>query len=107
MKKRLFPPINYKALAKDILAVRLERKGIDTGRFKRARFQGRAQPAEAREARLKAGLDRDSFAEALGVSKRTVEAWENGGRHPDGLATKVLRRILTRPGILKELAQTH
>lgn len=107
MKKATLGPINYKALAKDIQALKHEKTGLDTGRFTKARFQGRALPVEAREARLKAGLDRQHFAEALGVSKRTIEAWENGGSNPDGLATKVLRRILSRPAIVKELAQVN
>ena len=107
MKKIKLPPIDYKAWADDAEAAKLERKGINTGRFAPSRYVDPAQPKEAREARLKAGLDRRNFAEALGVSKKTIEAWENGGRNPDGLATKVLRRILIRPAFLKELAQTH
>ena len=102
-----FPPTDFKALAYDIEMGRLEQKGIDTGHFTRARYQDAAVPKEVREARKKAGLDRQGFADALGVSKKTIEAWEVGARNPDGLATKVLRRILVRPAILKELAKTH
>ena len=106
-KKLNLPPIDYKALADDIAAAKLERRGIHTGRFTPSRYVDPAKPAEAREARRKAGLDRRHFAEALGISKKTVESWENGGRNPDGLATKVLRRIMHRPGFIKELAKTH
>ena len=107
MKKIKLPPIDYKALAEDREAAKLERKGVSTGRFTPSRYVDPAQPKEAREARLKSGLDRVRFAEALGVSRKTVEAWENGARNPDGLATKVLRRILSRPAFIKELARTR
>ena len=104
MKKIKLPPVDYKVLAEDREAARLERKGVATGRFTPTRYVDPAQPEEAREARLKSGLDRVHFAEALGVSRKTVEAWENGARNPDGLATKVIRRILLKPGFIKELA---
>ena len=107
MKKIKLPPIDYKAMAEDIVAAKQERKGVDTGRFSPSRYADPAQPKETREARRKSGMDRRHFAEALGVSKKTIEAWENGGRNPDGLATKVLRRILQRPAFIKELAQTR
>jgi putative transcriptional regulator len=107
MKKIKMPPIDYKALAEDQAAAKLERKGIATGKFTPSRTVDPAQPKETREARLKAGLDRVHFAAALGVSRKTVEAWENGARNPDGLATKVIRRILHRPAFIKELAQTR
>ena len=107
MKKIKLPPIDYKAMAEDQEAAKLERKGTATGRFTPSRYVDPAQPKEAREARLKAGLDRVHFAEALGVSRKTVEAWENGARNPDGLATKVIRRILLKPAFIKELARTH
>jgi putative transcriptional regulator len=107
MKKIKLPPIDYKALASDQEAAKLERKGIGTGKFTLSRYVDPAQPTEARAARLKVGLDRVHFAEALGVSRKTIEAWENGARNPDGLATKVIRRILRRPAFIKELAITH
>ena len=107
MKKIKLPPIDYKALAQDLEAAKLERKGTDTGRFTPSRYVNPAKPKEAREARIKAGLDRVHFAEALGVSRKTVEAWENGARNPDGLATKVIRLIFHKPGLVKELSATH
>jgi putative transcriptional regulator len=107
MSRIKLPPIDYSGLAEDLASAKLERKGVKTGRFTPTRYVDPAQPAEAREARRLAKLDRQSFAEALGVSRKTIEAWENGGRHPDGLATKVIRRIIERPKFLLELAQTH
>ena len=37
--------------------------------------------------RIKSGLSQSEFATALGVSKRTLEQWEQGQRKPSGAAT--------------------
>ena len=78
MKRIKMAPINYKALAKDIEAVRLERRGNDTGRFKPMRFGKRALVSEVREAREKAGLDLSEFAEALGLRRNWLGHIECG-----------------------------
>ena len=43
--------------------------------------------------REKVGLSQNGFAMLIGVSKRTLENWEQGRRHPSGPA-KTLLRIL-------------
>lgn len=43
--------------------------------------------------REKVGLSQNRFAMLIGVSKRTLENWEQGRRHPTGPA-KALLRIL-------------
>ena len=40
------------------------------------------------------------FAGGLNVSKRTVEAWEQGKREPDGAALKLLSIAATNPEII-------
>ncbi len=40
--------------------------------------------------RLKSRLSQSAFAAALGVSKRTLEQWEQGRRKPSGAAQKLL-----------------
>lgn len=39
-------------------------------------------PAEIKEARQRLGMTQAAFADALGVSLRTVEDWEGGRRRP-------------------------
>lgn len=39
---------------------------------------------EIRELRRKAGMTQSVFASYMGVSKKTVEAWEGGRTHPTG-----------------------
>ena len=48
---------------------------------------------EAKIIREKTGLSQNQFALLIGVSKRTLENWEQGRRHPTGPA-KALLRIL-------------
>ncbi len=48
---------------------------------------------EVRLIREKVGLSQSRFARLIGVSKRTLENWEQGRRHPTGPA-KTLLRIL-------------
>lgn len=48
---------------------------------------------EVKGIREKTGLSQARFAMLIGVSKRTLENWEQGRRHPTGPA-KALLRIL-------------
>lgn len=48
---------------------------------------------EVKSIREKVGLSQSRFAMLIGVSKRTLENWEQGRRHPTGPA-KALLRIL-------------
>lgn len=52
--------------------------------------------------RLKSGLSQAEFAAALGVSKRTVEQWEQGRREPSGAAQTLLRIAERHPEMLLE-----
>jgi putative transcriptional regulator len=58
----------------------------------------------AARARLKSGMSQTEFAALLGVSKRTLEQWEQGRRKPSG-AAKTLIKIAERwPQALKDVA---
>ncbi len=48
---------------------------------------------EVKAIREKTGLSQSRFAMLIGVSKRTLENWEQGRRHPTGPA-KVLLKVL-------------
>jgi putative transcriptional regulator len=43
-----------------------------------------------KEIRNKLGLTQSIFAYAIGVSIKTVEAWESGRNHPNGPAQRIL-----------------
>jgi putative transcriptional regulator len=54
--------------------------------------------------RLKSGLSQAQFAAALGVSKRTLEQWEQGRRKPTGAAKTLLKIAELHPEVLLEVA---
>lgn len=47
--------------------------------------------------RNKTGLSQSRFASLLGVSKRTLENWEQGRRHPTGAARALLKLVDANP----------
>lgn len=46
--------------------------------------------AEIRRIRMKAGMTQTVLANYMGVSKKTIEAWECGRTHPTGPACRLL-----------------
>ena len=50
---------------------------------------------EIREIRMKAGMTQSVFASYMGVSKKTVEAWECGRTHPTGPVFRLLDILAT------------
>ena len=47
-------------------------------------------PSEIKDIRNKTGLTQVLFAKYMGVSVKTVEAWEAGRNHPEGAACRLL-----------------
>jgi putative transcriptional regulator len=66
--------------------------GIMKGKVKASRVTEIPEP-KVKEIRERTGLTQARFAYLLGVSKRTLENWEQGRRQPTGPA-KVLLRFL-------------
>jgi putative transcriptional regulator len=63
-------------------------------------------PAEALAAvaaRASTGLSQAEFAKLLGVSKRTLQEWEQGRKQPTGAAKSLLKIALKHPNILREM----
>ena len=46
--------------------------------------------SDIKNVRRQAGMTQKVFADYMGVSKKTVEAWENGRTHPTGSACRLL-----------------
>jgi putative transcriptional regulator len=55
-------------------------------------------------ARLNSGLTQARFAALLGISKRTLEQWEQGRRAPSGAAKTLIRLVELHPELLREIA---
>lgn len=58
-------------------------------------------------ARSRSGLSQGGFAAALGVSKRTLENWEQGRAEPTGPAKVLLQLVAQYPDTVKRLAKIH
>lgn len=58
------------------------------------------------EARTRAKLTQVQFAELLGVSKRTLEGWEQGRRTPSKAAMTLIKIAEKHPDVLREVAET-
>ena len=55
-------------------------------------------------ARNTLGLSQSRFAELLGVSKRTLQEWEQGRRTPTGAAKTLLRVAERHPEVFRDIA---
>lgn len=55
------------------------------------------------ETRVKTGLSQGAFADLIGISKRTVQEWEQGRRAPSGPARALLKIVNRHPDLLQEL----
>ena len=74
---------------------------IKAGGGKRSIVEPRSAAVRARMA---SGLSQEKFAELLGVSKRTLEQWEQGRREPSGAAKTLLRVAELHPEALRDTA---
>lgn len=74
---------------------------IKAGGGKRTRVEAKSHIIRVR---LKSGLSQAQFAAALGVSKRTLEQWEQGRRKPSGAARQLLKIADRHPEVLIEVA---
>ena len=60
------------------------------------------EPNEVVQARENTGLSQAQFAEALSISKRTLQEWEQGRRSPSGAAQALIRIAMKHPEIVRE-----
>jgi putative transcriptional regulator len=76
-------------------------KEIKAGGGKRTNVPPASQVVRVR---LNTGLSQAQFAAALGVSRRTLEQWEQGRREPSGAAKQLLKIAERHPEVLIEVA---
>lgn len=75
---------------------------IKAGGGKRTKVQLKSRLVRVR---LNSGLSQAQFAAALGVSRRTLEQWEQGRRRPSGAAQTLLEIVERHPEVLIEVAE--
>ena len=57
---------------------------------------------EIKNIRERTGLSQMLFANYLGVSNKTVEAWESGKNHPSGAACRILHMMEMNENLINE-----
>ncbi len=65
--------------------------------------QGTVVYSPVAQARAASGLSQSKFATLMGVSVRTLQAWEQGRRKPSGAAQTLLAVAIRHPEVLREL----
>lgn len=80
---------------------------IEAAKEIKAHKEGQSQPKIVRNdiitARNNLGLSQSQFASLLGVSKRTLEQWEQERREPSQAAQRLVQIAILRPDVLIEL----
>ena len=59
-------------------------------------------PNEVAAARQKTGLSQAMFAQALQISPRTLQEWEQGRREPSGAAKALIQIAFRHPEVIHE-----
>ncbi len=86
-------------IGKELLqAIREVKAGQEGARY-------RVEANDVVAARLRTGLSQQEFADALQISPRTLQHWEQGKRHPSGAAATLLRIVARYPKVLKSAIQ--
>ncbi len=80
---------------------------IEAAKEIKAHKEGRLHPKVVKNdiitARRNLGLSQSQFAILLGVSKRTLEQWEQERREPSQAAQRLIQIAIQRPEVLIEL----
>lgn len=84
------------SMFEELLASVEQADEIIKGNAEPARVTAFAEP-EVIAIRNKTGLTQAHFARVVGVSKRTLENWEQGRRHPTGPARALLKILDADP----------
>ena len=92
----------YRDMVRDALYPR--RRGVLTKRNKFLAVSATVPmtKSEISDLRLSLRLSKGMFASVLGVSEKTVEAWEAGTNSPSGSALRLMNMLTVYPDILVE-----
>ena len=79
-------------------------KGHPTDYWRRVTYPKPIPPEAIKALRTSLKLSQLAFAQAIGQSISTVRSWEQGTKHPGGLAKKVLRAAIKDAHIFESVA---
>lgn len=91
-----------KELFNELLESAKEANAIERGEMKPARTFHLDPKNDIVAARGKLGCSQSKFASLLGISRATLQNWEQGRREPTGPAKVLLKIVLKRPDVLLE-----
>jgi len=94
--------MNKRNIGNEILEGLNEIKDFNKGKIK-LRTTTLSSPSEPSVIRSKLHLTQSAFAGFLGVSKRTLQDWEQGRRTPQGPAIALLRIAEQHPDVFTDL----
>ena len=57
---------------------------------------------DVKKIRKTTGMSQNAFASYLGVSGKTVEAWESGINHPSGSSSRILSMLEMDPALINK-----
>lgn len=60
-------------------------------------------PSEIRQLRIDSNMSQKTFAACVGVSLKSVEAWEGGRSRPDGAARRILGLMKSHPSFAQDM----
>ena len=63
------------------------------------------EPQQIKDVRAKLGLTQGLMGGIIGVSPKTIEAWEAGFRKPSGAAMRVIEELDSNPNFFKKIAK--
>jgi len=63
------------------------------------------EPQQIKDVRAKLGLTQGLMGGIIGVSPKTIEAWEAGFRKPSGAAMRVIAELDTNPNYFNKIAK--
>lgn len=65
------------------------------------------KPVDVKAIRKQVKMSQAEFARAFGISKRALQEWEQGGRHPDSAARAYLMVIAKEPAVVRRALATE
>lgn len=94
-------PPSKQSASGEVLGLKLLQSAREMKAAQTARIT-KTEPNEVTEARQKTGLSQAQFAEALCISKRTLQEWEQNRRSPSGAAQALIRIAKRHPEVVRE-----
>ncbi len=100
MAHRITPP--KRAVSGEELGLKLLQSVREMKATKAERVTA-VEPNDVAQARQSTGLSQAQFAQALYISKRTLQEWEQGRRSPSGAARALIRIAMRHPEVVREV----